>query len=206
MPIPKKQLRSGETVAVDVRPHWWHLAKPAVLLVGAIVAGIVTLTATGGGSTMRDVLGWLAVAALVGLSVWLILRYLRWSSTSLVVTTERIVQRRGVVGTSSVEIPLSRVSTVRYEQSAVERLLGAGDVLVDVGGEQGRHRFDDLRNPARIQRAIHVQLDALSRRSRIPASDSVAVASQLERLEGMYERGSLTRDQFEAQKTRVLHG
>lgn len=203
MPYPRKLLRPGETVAVDVRPHWWYLAKPVVAVTAAIVAGVASLAATDGGSVTRDVAGWLAVAALVASSCWLVARYVRWGSSSLVVTTDRIVYRTGVLAKSSVELPLDRVSAVRYRQCAPERLIGAGDVIVSVGGEHGGHRFPDLRNPARLQRAIHVQLDAQMRRPSM-SERRPGPADQLERLDGMFERGTLTRDQYESQKSRVL--
>jgi uncharacterized membrane protein YdbT with pleckstrin-like domain len=123
-----------------------------------------------------------------------------------VITSDRVIFRSGLVTKSGIEIPLERVNTVHFHQGIVERLVGAGDILIESGGEAGQQRFTDIRQPDRIQRAIHGQMDVRRSRSVSEAgSGSYAdVATQLEKLEGMLERGTLTPEEFTAQKQRLL--
>jgi uncharacterized membrane protein YdbT with pleckstrin-like domain len=196
-------LNDGESVAVDLTPHWWFLAKPVIALVASIGLGVVALVATDDGTTLRAVVGWTALAMIVLSGVWTISHALRWSTTNLVVTSDRIIFRAGVVAKRGVEIPLERVNTVHFSQSIVERLIGAGDLIIESGGENGEQHFTDVPRPGHVQRAIHVQLDERTRRPLVGWSGS-DVATQLEKLEGMLERGTLSRDEFEAHKRRLL--
>ena len=205
MPYPRKLLNDHEEVAVDLHPHWWSYAQPAAALVAAIVLGIVTLVFTEGST--RTALGWISVVALVVAVAWLVLRYLTWATTNFVITSDRLIYRSGVIAKRGVEIPLERVNTVHFNQSVFERMIGAGDLVIESGGEDGQQRFTDIRNPDRIQNQIHVQMDANEqRRFTGNAGSGTDVATQLEKLEGMLERGTLTRDEFEAQKARLLGG
>lgn len=200
---PRRLLNDGESVAADLTPHWWFLAKPVVVLVASITLGVVALVATDDGTTVRAVVGWLALAAIVLSAVWTVSHALRWSTTHFVVTSDRIIFRAGVLAKRGVEIPLERVNTVHFRQSIVERLVGAGDLIIESGGENGEQHFTDVPRPSRLQRTIHVQIDERARRSVVGWSGG-DVASQLEKLEGMLDRGTLTRDEFETHKRRLL--
>ena len=208
MPFPRKLLNDHESVAVDLHPHGWFFAPPAAALVAAIVLSVATLTVTEGDSTARTALGWVSLAALVGAALWLVVRYLRWRTTHFVITSDRVISRTGVVAKSGVEIPLERVNTVHFSQGLFERIVGSGDLVIESGGEDGQQRFTDIRRPARVQRELHTQLDHHRRRRFAVAADGARldVAGQLERLEGMLERGTLSQDEFDAQKARLLGG
>ncbi|MFK7918838.1 MAG: PH domain-containing protein [Ilumatobacter sp.] len=203
MPYPRKLLNPHEEVAVDLHPHWWYYARPVAVLVLSIVFGIVVLSVTSG--TTRDILGWFALIFLVLSILWLIGRYMKWATTNFVITSDRLIFRQGVVAKQGVEIPLERVNTVHFSQSVFERLVGAGDLVIESGGEDGQQRFTDIRQPDRVQREIHTQMESNEkRRFTIPGTGGSDVATQLEKLEGMLERGTLSADEFQAQKDKLL--
>jgi uncharacterized membrane protein YdbT with pleckstrin-like domain len=105
-----------------------------------------------------------------------------------------------------VEIPLERVNTVHFSQSIIERMTGSGDLVIESGGEDGKQLFTDIRRPDRVQNLIHSQMEENEKRRftvQAPAS-STDVASQLEKLEGMLERGTLTPEEFQTQKDKLL--
>lgn len=203
MPYPKKLLNDYETVALDLHPHWWFFSGPAFALAGSIVLGIVVRAATDGDT--RSVLSWIALALIVVTAVWLVVRYLRWATTNFVITSDRLVFRQGVLAKSGIEIPLERVNNVNFNQSIFERMLGAGDLLIESGGEDGQSRFTDIRRPERVQKLIHAQMEANDQRARsFVAPAALDVASQLEKLEGMLQRGTLTPEEFDEHKRRLL--
>ncbi len=204
MPIPKRWLNDEETVAVDLHPHWSYLVAPVVVAVGAIVAGVIALRATDPDEWPRDVAGWGAVALLVASVLWLVVRYLRWSSSSFVITNDRLIYRTGVLSRRGIEIPLERVNSVHYEQSLGGRLIGSGTLIVESGGEYGRQHFVGIRGPSRIQRALHHQLDVNEQRNRGGDGPSADIAGQIERLEAMRMRGTITDEEFELHKRRLL--
>jgi uncharacterized membrane protein YdbT with pleckstrin-like domain len=204
MGFSPKNLNPNETIAVDLHPHWWYFAAPAASLVAAIVVGILIVVNDVGG-TGGDVLKVLTVAALVVSALWLASRYVRWVNTHFVITSHRIIFRSGVLAKSGIEIPLERVNNVNFNQTVFERVVGAGDLLIESGGEDGQSRFSDIRHPDQVQRMIHAQVDAaVMRRHGRGRGQGYDVAEQLERLEGLLQRGALTPDEFESQKRRLL--
>ena len=205
MAYPRKLLNPHEEVAVDLHPHWWHYAQPVAVLVASIALGIVTLVVTEGGTRARNIMGWIALICLVLSILWLIGRYMKWATTNFVITSDRLIFREGVVAKRGVEIPLERVNTVHFSQSVFERMVGAGDLVIESGGEDGQQRFTDIRKPDRVQREIHTQMEENEkRRFTMPTSSGTDVASQLEKLEGMLERGTLSTEEFQAQKGKLL--
>jgi len=208
MPYPKKLLNSNESAALDLHPHWWYFFEAALALAVSIVLGIVVLVTLDGNA--RKYLGWLVVIAIVLSAIWLIVRYLKWVTTNFVITNDRIIFRQGVVAKSGIEIPLDRVNNVNFNQSIFERMLGAGDLLIESGGEDGQQRFTDVRKPQNVQNLIQAQVEAKNRQRAGYAPPGVAapvdVAGQLEKLEGLLQRGSLTQEEFDAQKARLLGG
>jgi uncharacterized membrane protein YdbT with pleckstrin-like domain len=205
MPFPKKYLNANETIALDMHPHWWYFSEPAMSLLGSIVLGIVVLAKTDSGTNGRKVLGVIALALLVLTAVWLVIRYLNWLTTNFVITSNRLIFRHGVIGKSGIEIPLERVNNVNFNQSMFERLLGAGDLLIESGGEDGQQRFTDIRHPAQVQNLIHAQMEGhFQKRASYVAPPTGDVTEQLERLEGMLQRGTLTQEEFDAQKAKLL--
>jgi uncharacterized membrane protein YdbT with pleckstrin-like domain len=202
MPYPKKLLNDYETVALDLHPHWWYFAEPAAALVGSIVLGIVVKVFTDG--DVERVLSFVALALIVITAIWTVIRYLRWSTTNFVITSDRLIYRSGVIAKSGIEIPLERVNNVNFNQTILERLIGAGDLLIESGGEDGQQRFTDIRRPERVQNLIHAQMEVNNTRNWGSPAAGTDPATQLEKLEGMLERGTLTRDEFEAQKRKLL--
>jgi len=208
MAYPKKNLNSNETIALDMHPHWWYFAQPAAALVGSIIIGIVVLGKTESGDTAGKAARMATVALLVITSLWLIGRFLKWLTTNFVITSQRIIFRQGVFAKSGIEIPLERVNNVNFNQGIFERMLGAGDLLIESGGEDGQQRFTDIRHPDKVQNLVHAQVEALvqtragyTNQSRPAGSD---VADQLERLEGLLQRGTITPEEFAAQKAKLL--
>jgi len=211
MPYPQRLLNDGEEVALDIHPHWWYFAKSVAALVvtGALFLWVFVALGDGG---WRDavtlVLGVLALASLV----WVGIRWLMWRTTHFVITSDRVIARSGVLAKRGIEIPLERVNNISFAQSIFERLIKAGDLLIESGGEDGQQRFTDIRRPDEVQNLIQSQMDENERRTfssiagpAIAGSAASAdVATQLEKLEGLRDRGSITAEEFEVEKRRLL--
>jgi uncharacterized membrane protein YdbT with pleckstrin-like domain len=209
MAFPKKNLNADETIALDLHPHWWYFAEPAFALLGVIIVGIIKV-AKGPSGKFGDVLTVVVLVGLVAAALWLLNRYLKWVTTHFVITSQRVIFRSGVFAKSGIEIPLERVNNVNFHQSVFERILGAGDLLIESGGEDGQSRYTDIRHPDRVQGLIHSQMEAQVHRRAGYAppppttAANVDVADQLERLEGMVSRGTLTQEEFDLQKRKLL--
>ena len=158
MGFPRRLLADDEEVVLDLRPHWSSLGWPLPALavsVAALVAAVVAWPS--GPVAVAYVLG-----ALCGLCVvWLAGRSVRRSTTRLVLTTSRLVQRSGILGRRGRDVRLARINEVGYHQTLWQRLLGTGQLVVEVGGDRGELRFDHVPQPAAFAGELHEQLAAL---------------------------------------------
>jgi membrane protein YdbS with pleckstrin-like domain len=220
MAFPKNLLNPGEEVAVDLNPHWLYFFEPVATLAGIVILALIVQFQLGDG-TIQDSLSIVLVVGILVAAVWAGIRYLKWTTTNFVVTDDRVIFRHGIFAKSGVQIPLERINNVNFHQRFIERMVGAGDLLIESGGESGQSRFTDVRHPDQIQKLIHAQIDLNNEGGRgrtqpshdfappppppAPAAAPVVdVPGQLERLEGLLQRGSITRAEYEAQKAKIL--
>lgn len=121
--------RVPERAIARLRPHARALVLPSIMLV-AVVGG-----ATFGALVLDELWQSLAVlgtaVALVGL-FWL-LPLLRWLSTQYLVTTRRVVLRRGLFVRTRQEVLLSRSYDVSVRQAGLQGVFRSGDVLINTG-------------------------------------------------------------------------
>jgi len=198
--FPRKLLFEGEDVVLDIRPHWWFFVGPAALLVAALVVLIF--------AAVNDAAEW-AIVAVAGVVLaalaWFVGRYLRWSTTNLVLTTDRLIFRSGVVAKRGIEIPLERINTVFSNQTVLERLLRAGDLVIESGGEQGRQSFTDIPDPSHVQNEIYKQIELNQQRTFAGSTERAPDAlDQLDRLDDLRRRGVITDAEFQAKKSKLL--
>lgn len=144
------------------------------------------------------------LGAIVASSSWLIVGLIKWRTTYFVVTSHRLIYREGVVARNGVEIPLERVNNVNFNQSVFERFLQVGDLLVESGGQEGQQVFSDIARPEEVQNIIHSTIQREKQNRSGDTSSFTGVAHELERLEGLLNRGVLTDEEFEMQKRRLL--
>jgi membrane protein YdbS with pleckstrin-like domain len=164
MPLPRKLLTEGESVVIEVRQTWLVLGWPLVLTVLAAVLAVAVVIAV---PKAPIGVGYFLLALVVLAGSWLGIRYLKWRTTNIVLTTTRILERRGVLTRQGIEIRLDRINELSYRQAFLERLVRTGSLVVEVGGETGVVSFDYLPHPASLQALVTEQIDAL-RRSRVP--------------------------------------
>lgn len=203
MPYPTKLLNDNETVVLDLHPHWSYFIEAAVALALSLILAILTVA-----FDAPDFLRWVCIVLIVISAIWLLARYFKWLTTNFVVTNDRVIFRHGLFAKSGIEIPLERVNSVHFDQGVIERILGAGDLMIESGAELGQQRFTDVRHPDRVTNTIHHQVNVNEEATfgglRDLSHAPVDVAGQLEKLEGMLQRGTLTEAEFENQKRKLL--
>ena len=163
MAFPSRLLIDGEDVVVELRPHWVALGWPLVAASGAVAVAIGVIAA------FPDVaigVVYFLVTVVVLAALWLAGRMVRWFTTSLVVTTSRIVQRSGVISRRGLELRLERINQLSFRQSIPARMLRTGELIVEMGGELGVVVFDHVPRPAVVQSLITQQIEAVHRRVR----------------------------------------
>jgi len=201
MPFPRRLLNDNEEVALDLRPHWWFFAGPVAAGI-PVVALLVSVLQLHGDTRSIGLYVFAAVA--VVWAVWLGGRLLRWQTTHFVVTSDRLILRRGVLGKFGREIPLERVNDITFRQSLFERMIGAGDLVVESAGERGQDSFDSVPHPDRVQQVIYREMEALAARRSGAAPAAPGVPQQIAQLAELRDRGLLSPEEFEAKKAQLL--
>ncbi|HVX20045.1 MAG TPA: PH domain-containing protein [Acidimicrobiales bacterium] len=158
MPISTRLLDDDEELLVDLRPHWVFMLGPAVL---TAVAVAVAITVAVRFPNAPVAVAWVLAAMVAVPAVWLAARVVRWYGISLVVTTNRLVYRRGILGRDLVQVRLQRITEVHYTQTLPDRIIGSGRLVVELAGESPM-AVDDVRRPRSLQRVISRQLDELA--------------------------------------------
>ena len=206
MAFPRKLLNDSEELVVDIRPHWIFLMPSISLLVLAIAFGVAILIAGPDEGTEATVLRVLAGVLVLVALIFFVVRWAKWACTIFVLTSDRVVTRRGVFAKSGVEIPLEKINTVLFNQRVLERMVGAGDLTIESAGERGADQFTDIRKPAVIQREIYVQMEDNNTRMYAGRGGSagMSVAEQIEKLHGLRQQGLLTAQEFEVEKAKLL--
>ena len=206
MPFPAENLNADEKIVLDIRPHWWFFVRPLALLFVPVILGIASIYFDAPGPVM------LIVAALIAAAlVWFLTRYLVWTTTNFVITTDRLINRSGVINRQGIEIPLERVNTVFFSQQLFERIIGCGDLVIESAGEQGSQTVSDIRKPLNVQNEIYRQMENNENRkfdrvgrSMAPDAGGASIPHQIEKLAELHRQGVLTDAEFTQKKQQLL--
>jgi uncharacterized membrane protein YdbT with pleckstrin-like domain len=200
VPFPSKLLNDGEEVILDLRPHWSRLFWPVAAVVVSIVVTIALFSA------LAAALQWALFALCAAAVLWLVVRYLKWTTTNFVVTTDRLVYRTGVLSKHGREIPLERLNDIAFHQTLFKRMLGTGDLMVESAGERGQEAFTDMPKPSLVQNEIYRQIEAGRTRDadRMAGRRELSLPEQLEKLDELRQRGVISQAEFDAKKAELL--
>jgi len=210
VPFPRRLLIEGEDLVLDLRPHWIALVWPSFVAVLVLVGWILAFTNAPDDGTGRSVVIWGALAVGLVLLIWYSVRgVVAWATSNFAVTSDRIIHREGFIAKHTMEIPLEAINDVRFHQSILERMVGAGDLTIQSASEFGRNVFANIRNPETVQKTIYQQGERNKSRmyqggSRAPAPspspEAPSVTTELERR----DKGVLTESEFQNQKKKIL--
>ena len=208
MPFPRRLLIPGEQLVLDLRPHPIALALP-VLFTIALTALVSWLGSWIGGPAWVWVVIWI-----IGMLVYPVPKVIAWLTSNFVVTSDRVIHRQGFIAKRSMEIPLEAINDVRFEQGIIDRVVGAGTLVISSASEFGRNSFDDIRHPEQVQKVIYEQGETNKKRmyqgdqGDRPAPQASpgapSTTTELERLAKLRDDGVLTEEEFQAQKAKVL--
>lgn len=202
MPFAPRHLNDGETVALDLHPHWWFFGPETLSLLASMFLTVYLRSKVTG--WLDTAVTYIGLAAIIVSMSWLVVALVKWRTTYFVVTSHRLIYRQGVVARNGVEIPLERVNNVNFHQSMFERLIQVGDLLIESGGQEGQQVFSDIAHPEDVQNIIHSTIQRDKRQRFEGAPTLASIASELERLEALRDRGVLTDEEFEEQKRRLI--
>jgi len=216
--FPPKLLNEGEEIVLDLRPHLLFMALSSGAFIAVILVGMYVLWGwSPDGALGTGVNGLIGVGFLI-CAGWFLLTYARWTTTHFVLTTDRIINREGVISKRGTDIPLDRVNTVLFSQGPLERLVGAGDLTVESASETGANHFENVRKPNVVQKEIYVQMEANENRkfdrmrgqsgpaasAPVDATKAHTIPEQIDQLSELHQRGVLSDAEFARKKAELL--
>lgn len=212
MGYPTKLLNQNEELVLDLRPHWFFFFGPVFSSAITVVVTFVLAGLTDG--SVRKFLLWVGLIALVGFMGWTGWRFLAWRNTNFVVTNQRMVYRSGVVAKAGIQIPLDRINNVMYTQNLVHRMIGTGNLVIESAGESGRQQFTNVKHPDSVVGVVNAEVERNESSKYQQMGQAVSgagggttdVGGQLEKLEGLLQRGTISQAEFDAQKAKLLGG
>jgi uncharacterized membrane protein YdbT with pleckstrin-like domain len=219
MPFPARLVYDGESVNLDLRPHWWYFSRHIVTGVPLLLVAVLTFQISDSG--IYNVVKWPVGLVVLTWGCWLGLKYLQWLRTYFVVTDQRVLYRTGVLARHGVEITLDRISNINFHQGIWERIIGTGDLEVQSAGEAGDTLFENVRHPDGVQQEIYREMEAQA--THTSGADAIGeavaravrdhaghdrgggdVADKIEQLARLRDEGHITPDEFEHRKNRLL--
>ncbi len=215
MPYPQDALHPSEDLILDLHPHWWYFAKSAGVGFIAVVLSVIVLYQDWDWAKIP-----VALFLLVTLG-WIVQRYISWVSTHFVLTSDRVIYRSGIIAKRGIEIPLERINTIFFNQRIFERMFGLGDLEIESASKDGAQRFDDIKNPSKVQNEIYQQMESneVKQANRISGAINFAgsqvapapapasgptVPEQITQLAALRDQGHITPEEFEAKKAELL--
>ena len=153
MGISQKYFNHDEVLVLDLHPHWWRFVKPSLVLLAAVAA--IAYNNEIPNDFLKD-LALIIAQAITALAVLnLASKALKWYRTHFVLTSQRVIFQSGVIARTRVEISLHKINLINFHQSVFERLINAGDIVIESGAEDGVETFNDVPDPQQVQALIH---------------------------------------------------
>jgi uncharacterized membrane protein YdbT with pleckstrin-like domain len=154
---------ADEQPVLLLRPHWKVLIRPVLLASIVVAAALVGEVLISGRDAAAERLV-VAVVAILALMAWLAVPVLRWRTTTYELTTRRLRMREGIVTRRGRDIPLVRINDVSFEKGLLDRLLGAGRLVVESAGEHGQILLNDIPHVEQVQGTLFRLVEEEQRR------------------------------------------
>jgi len=200
----KTELKKNEQIIITTKRHWFTLVGPVlVTLIGSAI-GLVA-----GGY-------FLLVAPI--LLCYLVYKVIERNNNIWVVTTLRVIDEFGVLSNNSKESPLDKINNVSYSQSFFGKIVGYGDVQIQTAAEVGSSTYHLVEKPKKLKDTItHMQEEYKQHQIKTQATElanaiaagqpnhKTDIASELEKLYELKQKGILTEEEYTFRKTKILN-
>ncbi|HEU4329901.1 MAG TPA: PH domain-containing protein [Lapillicoccus sp.] len=159
MGFPENVLTSGEKVEKSLHPHWRTVVSP--FLIGAILIAVSIYVAyLTPDDTQGNWIQWITVGIAVLIAIPLvIIPLMAWRTTHYVITTHRVMVRKGIISKSGKDITLSKITDVSFSQTGLDRMLGSGTLSIESAGDSPNEAFEAIPRSDRVQQLLNHLID-----------------------------------------------
>jgi uncharacterized membrane protein YdbT with pleckstrin-like domain len=149
-----ESLSEGERFVLRLHPHWKTLLRPFFLLALIVAAAIALLVILPTGHNLAYARIAVGAVALIAAIIWVGIPLLRWKTTSYELTTRRLRLRAGILTRTGRDFPLVRISDVSFSHGLIDRLVGAGRLVVESAGEHGQLVLSEIPQVEHVQATL----------------------------------------------------
>ena len=150
------KLHPGERVIYEGHPSWRAILDfylKGILLTAVICAIFQFIT---------DETGTTTVLAIVGVSLTILVGFIKRVATNYTITDRRLHIKRGIVSRTIQETRLERVQNVNFSQGVFQRILQIGDVDFDTAaGDDYNFIFAGVAEPADVVHKVDTATHAV---------------------------------------------
>lgn len=125
-----------------------------ILLLAGVVIAIASRPVSASTALPAQVVGGTGIVIVAVAFVWLLAWYISTKMDHLVIKEDEIVWSHGLMSKQYTEISLSSVRTTRINQTLIQRVMDAGDVMIFTAGDQPELYVRGLPEPNRIRELI----------------------------------------------------
>lgn len=165
MAYPEDELAPEEELLLHRHPHWKMLIVPVMVFLVAIAvcAFLAALVRNQSWSSPA----WIALAVLgfIAIVAFTILPVLRWRTTHFVLTDRRVIIRQGMLTRTGLDIPMTRINSVRFRHGLLDRMLGTGTLIIESASDEPLE-FDDIPHVEKVHSLLYSEVYAATSNDR----------------------------------------
>lgn len=140
----KKHIEAEEQIIYECKPHWSVMIAPTLLFIFFFLLFITALI----DPENRSISFIFLIMGIISFGVL----YLNVKASHLVLTDKRIYGKRGIINTSTLSSPISKIQTVNIHTTLCGRIFGYGNLVIHC--ITGVYRFNTMANAEEMQNAI----------------------------------------------------
>jgi uncharacterized membrane protein YdbT with pleckstrin-like domain len=200
----KTQLKKDEKVILITRPHWFTLGVSFLIMLAGFIIGIL-------------IGGYGLIVTLITIG-YFIYETARRNNNIWAVTNLRVIDEFGVFSNNAKESPLDKINNVSFAQSFWGKIFGYGNVQIQTAADSGSTTYFAVEQPKKLKDTItHMQEEYKQQQIKNQATELAGaivagqknnrtdVASELEKLYELLQKGILTEEEYKARKTKILN-
>ena len=159
MRFPENVLADGERVERRFNPHWLTVLAPTLLGAALLAAAVSVVWLTPDDPPGRTV-QWIGVGVIVAAAIPLVVvPYLRRATTVYVITSHRVMVRRGILSKYGKDITLSKITDVSFEQSLLDRIINSGSLRIESAGDSPDEVLSHIPHSNEVQQLVNRLID-----------------------------------------------
>lgn len=148
-----ENLMADEKIVHITKLHWIIYAKALVVVLFGIILIFIVPLALPGFIALPGIIV-IVIGILYGIYVYFLKK-----TSEFVITNKRVIMKKGVISTTTLEVLLSKAESISALQTIGGKLFGYGNIAV-VGSGGTKNEFDYIERPFEFRKAAQDQIDA----------------------------------------------